>query len=147
MKRRHLFVASALCAGLVLPVLSSSAQSPSQLPPIRSASGVGAGADAEFMRPKGKNPNKLDFTVDEATMAGLSVSPRGDSVIFDLLGHIYRLPITGGTAESLTQASGIAVNAHPRFSPDGNRIVFVSDRGGQDNLWVMNADGSNTRIL
>ncbi len=145
--KRHLFVASALCAGLVLPVLSSSAQSPSQLPPIRSASGVGAGADAEFMRPKGKNPNKLDFTVDEATMAGLSVSPRGDSVIFDLLGHIYRLPITGGTAESLTQASGIAVNAHPRFSPDGNRIVFVSDRGGQDNLWVMNADGSNTRIL
>ena len=146
MKHRHLLVATALCAGLVLPVLTSSAQQ-SQLAPIRSSSGVGAGADVEFMRAKGANPNKLDFTVDEATMAGLSVSPKGDTVIFDLLGHIYRLPINGGAAESLTQASGIAVNAHPRFSPDGNRIAFVSDRGGQDNLWVMNADGSNALIL
>ena len=146
MKHRHLLVATALCAGLVLPVLTSSAQQ-SQLAPIRSSSGVGQGADAEFMRAKGANPNVLDFTVDEATMAGLSVSPKGDAVIFDLLGHIYRLPIDGGAAQSLTQASGIAVNAHPRFSPDGNRIVFMSDRGGQDNLWVMNADGSGARIL
>ena len=107
----------------------------------------GRGRTPNSCAPKGANPNRLDFTVDEATMAGLSVSPKGDFVIFDLLGHIYRLPINGGAAESLTQASGIAVNAHPRFSPDGNRIVFVSDRGGQDNLWVMNADGSNARIL
>lgn len=146
MKHRHLLVATALCAGLVLPVLTSSAQQ-SQLAPIRSSSGVGAGADAELIRAKGANPNRLDFTVDEATMAGLSVSPKGNTVIFDLLGHIYRLPINGGAAESLTQASGIAVNAHPRFSPDGNKIVFVSDRSGQDNLWVMNADGSSARIL
>ena len=143
MKHRHLLVAIALC--VALPVLNSSAQS--GLPPIRSSSGIGQGADAEFMRAKGANPNTLDFTVDEATMAGLSVSPKGNAVVFDLLGHIYRLPINGGVAESLTQDSGIAVNAHPRFSPDGNRIVFVSDRGGQDNLWVMNADGSNARIL
>ena len=143
MKHRHLLLAAALC--IAPPILSSSAQAP--LAPINSSSGVGQGADAEFIRAKGAKPNVLDFTVDEATMAGLSVSPKGDSVIFDLLGHIYRLPINGGAAESLTQASGIAVNAHPRFSPDGNRIVFVSDRGGQDNLWVMNADGSNARIL
>ena len=81
------------------------------------------------MRAKGANPNTLDFTVDEATMAGLSVSPKGNAVVFDLLGHIYRLPINEGVAESLTQDSGIAVNAHPRFSPDGNRIVFVSAPG------------------
>ena len=149
MKRHHLLVAVMLTGALAFPILKSSAQSQSsaQLPPIRSSSGVGQGADAEFMRAKGANPNQLDFTVDEATMAGLSVSPKGDAIIFDLLGHIYRLPINGGAAESLTQASGIAVNAHPRFSRDGRQIVFVSDRGGQDNLWVMNADGSNARIL
>ncbi len=143
MKHRHLLVAAALC--VAPPILTSSAQSP--LPPINSSSGVGQGADAEFIRAKGAKPNVLDFTVDEATMAGLSVSPKGNAVIFDMLGHIYRLPINGGAAQSLTQASGIAVNAHPRFSPDGKRIVFASDRGGQDNLWVMNEDGSNARIL
>ena len=53
------------------------------------------------------------------------------------------LPIAGGEAENLTENSGIALNFHPSISPDGREIAFVSDRGGQDNLWVMNADGSN----
>ena len=33
----------------------------------------------------------------------------------------------------------------PRFSPDGKRIAFTSDRGGGDNIWVMNLDGSDKR--
>ena len=33
----------------------------------------------------------------------------------------------------------------PRFSPDGSKIAFTSDRGGGDNIWVMNADGSDKR--
>src|SRR5262249_24128428 len=57
--------------------------------------------------------------------------------------HVYRVPSTGGQAESLTQSSGVALNFHPRFSPDGSRIAFVSDRTGPNALWVMNADGSN----
>ena len=60
---------------------------------------------------------------------------------------MYRLPVTGGRAQSLTQDSGIALNYHPRISPDGRTIVFVSDRAGNDNLWLMDADGSNPRPL
>jgi Tol biopolymer transport system component len=30
----------------------------------------------------------------------------------------------------------------PRYSPDGTRIVFVSDRDGSENLWIANADGT-----
>jgi Tol biopolymer transport system component len=73
----------------------------------------------------------------------LDVSPDGRWIAFDLLGCIYRVPATGGEARALTQESGIAVNYHPRISPDGTRIAFVSDRSGQDNLWLMDADGSN----
>ena len=87
----------------------------------------------------------LVFETSEGTWMSLDVSPDGGALVFDLLGHIYRMPITGGRAECLTQDSGVAINYHPRWSPDGTTIAFVSDRGGQSNLWLMDADGRNPR--
>jgi len=75
----------------------------------------------------------------------VDLSPDARWVVFDLLGHIYRVPVDGGEAESLTQGSGVALNYHPRFSSDGLQVAFVSDRSGQDDLWVMNADGTDPR--
>ncbi|MBL8269494.1 amidohydrolase family protein, partial [Steroidobacter sp.] len=60
-------------------------------------------------------------------------------------GDLYTLPIEGGEATSLTQ--GLAYDAQPRFSPDGRQIVFVSDRSGAENLWLMDVDGANSRAL
>ena len=53
------------------------------------------------------------------------------------------MPIAGGTAECLTQSSGIAINVQPRISPDGKHITFISDRKGQMNVWIMDSDGKN----
>ncbi len=89
----------------------------------------------------------LVFETSEGTWMSLDVSPDGSTLVFDLLGHIYRLPVTGGRAECLTGDSGVAVNYHPRWSPDGRTIAFVSDRGGQSNLWLMDADGGNPRSV
>jgi TolB protein len=36
-----------------------------------------------------------------------------------------------------------AIDTAPSFSPDGNQIAFESDRGGSQQIYVMNADGSN----
>ena len=71
----------------------------------------------------------------------MSVSVHGDTLVFDLLGDLWTMPLAGGQATALT--SGRAWDVEPRFSPDGARIAFVSDRGGNEQLWVMNADGSN----
>src|SRR5215469_4544524 len=97
-------------------------------------------------RARGKTRD-IDFDTTEGTWMSVDISPDRKWIVFDLLAHIYRMPVTGGNAERLTQKSGVALNAHPRFSPDGKYIVFISDRGGQDNLWVMNADGSNPHAV
>src|SRR5690606_10886059 len=64
-------------------------------------------------------------------------------IVFDLLGDLYVLPFDDGTARRLT--SGPAFDVQPRYSPDGTRIAFTSDRSGGDNLWVMARDGSDPR--
>jgi Tol biopolymer transport system component len=90
---------------------------------------------------------EIAFDTSEGTWMSVDISPDGKWIVFDLLAHIYRMPVTGGNAECLTQKSGVALNAHPRFSLDGKYIAFISDRAGQDNLWVMNADGSNPHAV
>lgn len=79
----------------------------------------------------------------EGTWMSLDVSPDGSDIIFDLLGDIYRIPITGGEAQALTE--GVPWDMQPRYSPDGRYIALTSDRGGGDNIWIMDRDGSSPR--
>lgn len=87
----------------------------------------------------------VNINVDEGTWMDVDVSPDGRLIAFDLLGDIYTMPITGGTATRI--ADGLPFEMQPQFSPDGKRIVFTSDRGGGDNIWTMNVDGSDKQQL
>ncbi len=88
---------------------------------------------------------EADFTVSEGTWMSLDVSPDGKEIVFDLLGDIYSMPITGGDAKVLRQ--GHSFDVQPRYSPDGKRISFGSDEGGGDNIWIMNRDGSDAKQI
>lgn len=81
------------------------------------------------------------FTTDEATWVTVDLSPDGRTLVFDVLGDLYTMPVAGGRATRIT--SGPAWDVQPRWSPDGTRIAFTSDRGGADNLWTSAPDGSD----
>jgi len=83
----------------------------------------------------------IPIDVTRGTWMSLDVSPDGQTIVFDMLGDIYVMPIAGGEARAI--ASGVAWDMQPKWSPDGRSIAFTSDRAGGDNIWIMDADGSN----
>ena len=97
------------------------------------------------------NPHKdwnyktFNLSTDEGTWMNLDVSPDGKTIVFDMLGDIYTMPITGGKAMALR--TGLAYEVQPRYSPDGTYISFTSDAEGGNNIWVMSADGKNAKAI
>jgi imidazolonepropionase-like amidohydrolase/Tol biopolymer transport system component len=95
--------------------------------------------------PQGAVIRQVPISVAQGSWMDLDVSPDGKTLAFTLLGDIYTLPISGGTPKRI--AEGLAWEVQPRFSPNGKRIAFTSDRGGGDNIWLMNVDGSEKKQL
>ncbi|UCF19582.1 MAG: PD40 domain-containing protein, partial [Gemmatimonadota bacterium] len=117
---KTVMIAVALCGATAAPVRAQSAEIEGEGLPLE---------PARWAR----------FTAERGTWISLDVSPDGQTIVFDLLGDLYTIPISGGAATRLT--SGLAHDMQPRFSPDGTQIVFVSDRSGDDNLWILPLGG------
>ncbi|HEY6400653.1 MAG TPA: peptidase S41, partial [Blastocatellia bacterium] len=74
-------------------------------------------------------------------ISSYSLSPKGERALFAARGDIFTAPIEKGAPRNLSNSS----NAHdkwPRWSPDGSRIAFISDRTGEEEVWVVAQDGS-----
>lgn len=84
----------------------------------------------------------LTFTAKTGHWMSVDVSPDGRTLAFDLLGDLYTMPVEGGTARPLTR--GMAFDGQPRFSPDGRKVVFISDRDGGWNVWTLSLDKRDT---
>ncbi|MDO1500298.1 amidohydrolase family protein [Winogradskyella maritima] len=88
---------------------------------------------------------KIAFSTERGTWMSVDVSPDGQTIIFDMMGDIYSMPITGGTATRITE--GMPYDVHPRYSPDGKSIVFISDKSGSDNVWTMDLESKEQTQL
>jgi Tol biopolymer transport system component/imidazolonepropionase-like amidohydrolase len=79
----------------------------------------------------------LAFDTREVTQPGIAATPDGRFLIFNLLGHLFELPVGGGAARQLT--FGPYYDSDPLVSPDGKRVAFISSRDGGDdgNLYVL----------
>jgi Tol biopolymer transport system component len=88
------------------------------------------------------------IAVDHESGDILSVawSPDGRQLAFamtdpaDFRNQIFLLPTGGSDPIQLTR--GLQENTSPTWSPDGSKILFVSDRDGNPELYVMSADGT-----
>jgi tricorn protease len=74
-------------------------------------------------------------------VSGFALSPKGERALFVARGDIFTAPVEHGPTRNLTNASS-SHDKHARWSPDGSKIAFMSDRTGEDELWLMAQDGS-----
>lgn len=92
-----------------------------------------------------KPERHLRFDESQGTWMSLDISPDGKTIVFELLGDLYEMPISGGDARCI--ACGMSFDSQPVFSPDGKTIAFLSDRSGNENLWVSAKDGSQPQQI
>jgi Tol biopolymer transport system component len=128
----------AIAVGVVLPAAPADATFPGsdgRLAFTRDRSGT---TDAYFLRKGSFHRLTLGFNITR-----LSWSPRGNQLVFSATGpegdsEIFAL--VRGAIENLTEDP--AEDIDPDWSPDGTKLVFVSNRGGSYQVYTMNADGS-----
>lgn len=75
----------------------------------------------------------------------LAISPDGRRVVFGARGDVFTLPKKSGITRNLTQSSGV----HDRsveWSPNGKYIAYISDRTGEDEIYIQAQDGSEAAI-
>ena len=69
------------------------------------------------------------------------LSPKGERAVFEARGDIFTAPIEKGPVRNLTNSSG-AHDKFPAWSPDGKQIAFISDKSGEEEVWVVAQDGA-----
>ncbi|THV08005.1 hypothetical protein K435DRAFT_959464 [Dendrothele bispora CBS 962.96] len=89
-------------------------------------------------------PRTLEYEVTEGTWLRLDVHPKTGDIVFDMLGDLYCIPGSetfyddGTFAKARPILTGIPYDSDPRFSPEGDRLVFRSDAElGNDNIWIL----------
>jgi tricorn protease len=70
----------------------------------------------------------------------VGLSPKGERALFAARGDIFTAPIEKGPTRNLTHSSG-AHDKWPAWSPDGSRVAFISDAGGEEELYIVGQDG------
>ena len=80
------------------------------------------------------------------TVESFALSPKGKRAVFSARGDIFTVPAEKGPTRNLTRSSD-AHDRLPSWSPDGRRIAFVSDRSGEEQVYVVDQGGGEPEQL
>jgi serine/threonine protein kinase/Tol biopolymer transport system component len=97
------------------------------------------------------NPEISRLTSGTSYYGGPSFSPDGRWIAFALgpnpdETNIFKRPVAGGEPVQLTLLEH-ATTASPAWSPDGQRIAFISDQNGTPRVWIISANGGAAHVL
>jgi tricorn protease len=70
----------------------------------------------------------------------VALSPKGERVLFGARGDVFSAPVEKGATRNLTRSSD-AHEKFPRWSPDGSRVAYISDKTGEEEVWIQAQDG------
>ena len=104
--------------------------------------------DIYIMYSDGSKPTRITYTeFPELNLSSGCWSPDGEKMIFgDTSGGIFL--ISSGNEEIENITPGPNNNGYyPVWSPDGNKISFTSTRDGNEEVYIMNPDGSDQERL
>ena len=100
-------------------------------------------------------PMTIDDLLAIKSVSDPQVSPDGESVVYVVSeldratdktdSTLWLIPTAGGEPKRMTTAPG--TNNHPRWSPDGKTLAFVSSRGGSAQVWLLPVEGGEARQL
>lgn len=81
-----------------------------------------------------------------ALITAAAVSPSGKRALFEARGEIFSVPAEKGEICNISRNSG-AADRSPAWSPDGSKISWFSDQGGEYRLVIADQQGAHRRII
>jgi dipeptidyl aminopeptidase/acylaminoacyl peptidase len=100
-----------------------------------------------------KRPFDANALLELKRIGDPQISPDGRLVVFQIQTvdvpnnkkpvQIWIVPLDGGTPKQITHDG--ESNQRPRWSPDGKRIAYISDRSSSFQIWLMDPDGGNAK--
>jgi tricorn protease len=84
--------------------------------------------------------------VPPARLRGARLSPTGRRALFEWRGELFTAPTGDGSWRNLTRTPGVA-DRNPAWSPDGRRIAWFNDAGGEYGLVIAEQNGANPRRI
>ncbi|MCC6669785.1 MAG: PD40 domain-containing protein [Planctomycetes bacterium] len=77
----------------------------------------------------------------ERQAAAASLAPSGERILVEARGEVFSVPVEHGPTRNLTRTPG-AHEKQAAWSPDGRWVAYVSDKSGEEQVWIVAQDGS-----